>query len=103
MKKDVNFNDFCNSFGESYKNHFTYEGKKALYNYLIEYEESTGTELELDPVAYCCEYTEYENLEELQKDYTNIKSLEELQDRTQFIPIYDIKGNEAKNFIIQQF
>jgi len=53
MKQDINFNDFCNSFSDSYKNNFSYEGKKALYNYLIQYEEDTGEELELAIDGVC--------------------------------------------------
>lgn len=103
MKSTVNFSQFIDSFSESYKNNFTYEGKLALFNYLQEYEEDTDTEIELDPVALCCEYTEYENLKELQEDYPNIESIEELQDNTQFIPIYSIDGNESGSFIIQSY
>jgi len=56
--------------------------------------------MELDPVAFCCEYTEYENFKELQKDH-NVETIEELQDNTQFIPIYNIDGMESEKFIIQ--
>lgn len=38
---------------------FSFKGKKALFDYLEQYEEGTGQEIELDIVALCCEYTEY--------------------------------------------
>lgn len=61
MKKTINFNDFVDSFSEDRKNQFSYEGKKALFEYLEQYEEDTGEEIELDTIALCCEYTEYDN------------------------------------------
>jgi hypothetical protein len=89
MIKTISRYDFEDSFNESdtYKNNFSYEGKKALYEYLTEYEESTGEQIELDIVALCCDYTEYENIEAVKENYTNIKNLEDLQDYTQGIAI----------------
>jgi len=98
MKKDVNFDTFSDSFGESYKNNFSYEGKKALYDYLINYEEETETELELDPIAYCCDFSEYENLKELKGEYDSIKDMKDLEENTTVILIPD-----SDRFIIQQF
>lgn len=103
MEKFVNFYTFCDSFGESHKNNFSYEGKQALYDYLLEYEEETGTELELDPIAYCCEYTEYKDLKELQADYQDIETMEELGEKTIVIPVNNINGEKTDAFIIQQF
>lgn len=40
------------------KDQFSHEALGLLFNYLEEYEESTGEEIELDVVALCCEYTE---------------------------------------------
>ena len=57
-----------------------------------------GTEIELDPVALCCEYTEYDNLAELQKNYDKIKSIDDLKDNTQVIEIED-----RESFIIQNY
>ena len=61
MIKTVSFYDFCDSFSEDRKATFSYEGKRALFDYLEEYEEETGEKIELDIVALCCEYTEYES------------------------------------------
>ena len=102
MKQSITFSQFCDSFSNSYKNKFSYEGKRALFDYLESYEDETGEEIELDPVALCCEYSEYENFEELQKNY-DVESIEELQDKTQFIPIYNNDGTESEKFIIQDY
>ena len=101
MKQTINFSQFCDSFSDTYKNNFSYEGKRALFDYLESLEEDTGNQIELDPIALCCEYAEYESLGDIQKEYSNIvdqiESLDDLRDRTQAI--------ECSNghIIIQQF
>ena len=69
MKKTINFNEFCDEFSEDRKNQFSYEGKKALFEYLEQYEEDTGEEIELDIIALCCEFTEYESALECARNY----------------------------------
>lgn len=105
MIETINFDRFNSWFlnSDTYKNKFSYEARKALYDYLLEYEDSTGEQLEFDPIALCCDYTEYKNLAELQTNYSNINSMEELQDRTIVIPIYNNDGSESERFIIQNF
>ena len=56
---------------DTYKNNFTYEGKRALFDYLENLEEDTGTEIELDTIALCCEYSEYSNLKEIIEKISN--------------------------------
>src|ERR1035437_7223054 len=87
MITTVMFGDFCDSFSDSYKNNFSYEGKRALFDYLENYEEETGTQIELDTIALCCEYTEYDNLEELQANYSDIESMDDLENNTTVIRI----------------
>ena len=70
MKQNINFNQFVDSFSESYKNNFSYEGKRALFDYLEQYEEDSDTEIECDIIALCCKYTEYEGVEEYINYYT---------------------------------
>ena len=98
MKTTVNEWDFIESFKQSGRqDNFSYEGLKALYNYFVEYEDSCGCEIELDVVAICCEFTEYENLEELQGNYSDIESIQDLENHTSVIMI------DNDNFIIQDF
>ena len=99
MKQTVGLYDFRRAFQDygRYK-HFSYEGYEALFDWLEEYDECSDTETELDVIALCCDYTEYENLEELQDNYNDIKSMDDLQDNT--IVIY--VGNDD-GFIIQNF
>ena len=69
MIRIVNFSSFCDSFSGSYEKNFSYEGKRALFDYLEEYEESTGESVELDPIALCCEYSEYASADEAASNY----------------------------------
>ena len=71
MKQLVNFNTFCDSFTGSYANKFSYDAKRALFDYLEDYETETGTEIELDPIALACDYTEYKDLAELNAENTS--------------------------------
>jgi len=59
MKQSIGFIEFCNAF-DAYgrSEQFSYEAQRALFDYLEDYEESTGEELELDVIALCCDYSE---------------------------------------------
>lgn len=101
MKQTVNFYAFERAFKESGRgNQFSYEGKQALFDYLEDYGEETGQEVELDVIALCCEFTEYENLGEFQKEYDAEKyeTIDDIEDYTFVIRIPDSDG-----FIIQSF
>tara|TARA_R110002012_G_scaffold272995_1_gene458805 strand:- start:47 stop:334 length:288 start_codon:yes stop_codon:yes gene_type:complete len=72
---------------EMIKHGFSYEGTKALFEHLEQYEEDTDHELEFDPIAFRCDFDEYENLKEVQENYTDIKDLEDLKNHTTVIEI----------------
>lgn len=97
MKKTISQREFIDAFETMDRaNNFSYEGRKALFDYLERLEEDTGTEMELDVIAICCDFTEYENFEELQNDY-NVEDMEELEQNTIVIHIDD------ESFIIQNY
>ena len=85
MKTTVNIYQFRNEFEQTRPNNFSYDGLTALFDYLEEYEESCGTDVELDVIALCCEFTEYVDLAEIQQNYTDIESMEDLNDHTMVI------------------
>lgn len=59
MYIEVNFSMFRNAFAEmGRENNFSYNGLAALFEYLEAYE------LEVDVIALCCEFTEYETARE---------------------------------------
>jgi len=99
MIQTITSSDFTTAFHRMGRgNHFTYGGLIALYDYLEDCEASTGEQIELDVIAICCEYNEYESLAEFQEDYSEeYQSIEEIEQATQVIMIDD------DSFIIQAF
>lgn len=71
MKQTINFYDFQKAFQDLRPNNFSYQGLRALFEYLEELEESTGEEIEFDIIALCCDFTEYESVEEYARDYSD--------------------------------
>jgi len=102
MYKEITSTDFCDWFlnNETYKNNFSFRGLKFLYMHLTNLEEDTGNKIEFDPVAICCEYSEYDNLQSVIENYnsTDIQTMEDLKDHTQVIEI-----NNSDRIIIQDF
>ena len=96
MKKSVSITDFMDAFEKMRPANFTYEGLECLYNYLTDYEQDTNTEIELDVIALCCDYSEWDNLEEYKKSYSSINSIKDIKDATTFIPIF-----KSNRFITQ--
>ena len=99
MKQTIDMYQFERAFKNMGRGEqFSYEGLQALYLYLEEYEEDTGEEINLDVIALCCEYAEYDSLEEFQANYgEKYGSIEDISDETALIPVDD------NAFIIQQF
>ena len=103
MYDTVNFNQFNDWFikdNSNYKNNFSYEGRKALFDYLEELEDDTGEKIKFDPIALCCEYSEYENIQEFWNDYDkeDYPTIDKIEDNTAVIKIQD-----SNKFIIQSF
>ena len=77
---------------------FSYEGSKALFEYFEQYEQDTDHELEFDPIAFRCDFDEYDSLKKVQENYQDIKSLDDLREHTTVIEIPD-----TKRLIIQAY
>ena len=59
MKTTVNWYDFRDSFTKANRtDQFSYEALHMIWEYLEEYENNTGIELELDVIAICCDFSE---------------------------------------------
>jgi hypothetical protein len=56
---------------------WSYNGSLALAEYLEEYEDSTGDEMELDTCAIRCDFSEHSNLQEWAHQYFS-NALEEM-------------------------
>ena len=93
----TNFIDWFRK-SELRKDQFTYGALDSLFDYFEQLEEDTGEKVSFDPIAICCEFTEYENIEEFNKDYTPVKSIDVIRELTTVIKIPNTKG-----FIIKQY
>ncbi len=69
MKQSINFCQFVDAFNAIRPNNFTYDGLRALYDHIEDWENDTGDELELDVIAFCCEFSEYDSIETLADDW----------------------------------
>ena len=99
MKKSISKSEFMDEFRNyGREDNFSYDGLSALYDYFEDLAEDCGIEVELDVIAICCEYSEYEDLEEFQANYgDDYESLEDIENNTMVIRIND------DSFIIQDF
>tara|TARA_R100000700_G_scaffold41068_2_gene59438 strand:- start:1857 stop:2162 length:306 start_codon:yes stop_codon:yes gene_type:complete len=68
---------------------FSRLGRFALYEYLTDLEDDCGIEIELDVIAICCDFTEFENLEEFQESYGDWETIEDIETQTTVIAGYD--------------
>tara|TARA_R110000744_G_scaffold194061_2_gene312841 strand:- start:542 stop:835 length:294 start_codon:yes stop_codon:yes gene_type:complete len=97
MISTLNLYDFRRGFETRERTNFSYDGLEALFNYLEEIEQDCDTFIEYDPIAFCCEYMEWEDFAEFQGQYPDIENKEEIQEQAQFIDI------DGESFITNQF
>jgi hypothetical protein len=64
MKTTVYFAEFRDHFHEMRPDNFSYDALRILFDYLEEFEESTGKDVEFDVIAICCDFSEdsYESI-----------------------------------------
>tara|TARA_R110000822_G_scaffold4749_3_gene20401 strand:+ start:706 stop:1020 length:315 start_codon:yes stop_codon:yes gene_type:complete len=86
MKQSISRHDFANLF-EQYnrKENFTYNARLALFDYLEELEEGTGSEMECDIIGLCCEYSEYPSAAEAEKEYAGADDLDSEEEAAAFL------------------
>jgi len=82
MKQEITESQFVNEIVNDEHNNMSYEGARALYEYLEEMEEITFNRTEIR-----CQYSEYENIEEIKENYDDIRTLTDLKDRTIVIEV----------------
>jgi hypothetical protein len=99
MKNTIDTYYFRNWFLNSqYKNNFSIEGLSSLYDYLTDLEDDQGTEFNFDPVAFACEYSEFENLQEIIENYNSIDNIQDLENNTSIIPVVGTERLIIQNF-----
>jgi len=105
MKTIVSEFQFIDSFRAcGRESQFTVPARRALFEYFERMEEDSDTELELDPVAVCCEWAEYPSALKAANDYgfkgnesdTEEAALDWLHEQTQVVSF-------DGGLVIQQF
>jgi hypothetical protein len=84
---------------------FSYHALRALFDHLERVEEDTDTEIELDPIALCCEWAEYATALDAAKDYGYLEGvdskdedpIEWLTNRTDCVRVWE-DGVIIRNF-----
>ena len=79
MKITLNKKNFIEQVRQHYRwKQFSYEAWEQIF----EWEDEMGSDVEYDPVAFCCTYAEYESFEKLKNDYNNIETFDDLEGKT---------------------
>ena len=98
MKTTVSSYQFVEAFrAAGRESQFSRPALFALFEYLEDYEDSCGVELELDPVGICCDWSEYPTALDAAKDFgyregvdsKDESPLEWLQNRTDVIQFWE--------------
>jgi len=69
MITTITRHSFIDKFNAIRPANFNYAGLNALYDWFESYEEDTGEQIELDVIAICCDYCQYDSIEEACKAY----------------------------------
>lgn len=87
MIQTVDFWDFKQAFKNmDREENFSPEGLMALFDYLEEYEDETDEQIELDVIALCVEYTEYADMDDFRRNYSeDYDSIDDIENETQVI------------------
>jgi hypothetical protein len=91
MKQTVTEFQFIESFRNAGREtQFSVNARRALFAHFEDFEHDTGTEIELDPIGICCEWTEYPSAISASKEYgqsfeTESEALDWLQEQTQVV------------------
>ena len=93
MKQTIDLYHFRDAIQFMRPNNFSYDGLRVLFEHLEELENCSGEEIELDVIAICCEYTEA-NISEALERY-DLKSLDELEDNTMVLYVDELSNYQS--------
>ena len=102
LKTNINEYEFRDMFRAIRPDNFSYSGLGALFGYLEELSEDIGEDIEMDVIAICCDYSEYESLLDFNQEYYELCEL---------IPVIEfygfnsktLKTNEQPSLIVEGF
>jgi hypothetical protein len=80
---------------ENKNGNFTYQGLRALFQYL---EDTTEEEnpLKLDVISLCCDFSEYENVEEFLNNYRSYTTFESFKEQNELSKDYEEEDEYLK-------
>jgi len=70
--KKVNFKDFVDCFNQHNINKFSSEAYKKMFDYYEEKSKRVGKHVRLDVITICCQWSEYDNYQQVIQD-NNLK------------------------------
>lgn len=79
---------------------FGIDGWLALFQYMEGFSEDIGEDIELDIVAWCCDFTRFEDIADYNSQYgTEYESADEIEEVVTFIPDPDNTMEDGPAFI----
>ena len=84
----------------NWQDQFSYEALGALDDYLTDLDEQCDLSIELDVIALCCEYSEYDNYYDAVMAYSNDR-WHKLEDHTTVIYTGEYASNSS--VIVQEY
>lgn len=89
MYQTVSQWDFVRAFDNMGRgNNFSQDGRIALFDYLTELESDTGSDIELDVISICSDFSEYPNLDALKEEYSHLLEDEEFEDDDEVLDFF---------------
>ena len=77
MKETVHLSRFIDAFTSLRPKNFTIDALRLMYDSFLDFERETGTEMQLDVIAICCEFDQF-TLKEINSQYhEKFESLDE--------------------------
>jgi len=76
----LDLGDFMCRFEQMERDYFSREGYEFLYDYYDQLSEDTGEPFEMDVIAICGEWSEFDDLDALLSDYPNYEPDEDEDD-----------------------
>jgi len=100
IKKDVTRYDFHEEFKQCGRgDQFSSEGLDLIYDYLNDYALTEDSNIDLDVIAICCDFAEYDSLKDFQCDYGDEYVSMDMIDHNTIL----LQNNNSDTFVIQQF
>lgn len=100
MKQYISKHDFREAFrqSDSRKDQFSYGALGAIFDYYEMLEEDCGMSIELDIIATCCEFTEYDNAIEAASEYFEFEGMSYGEDGEE-LETYEEVEQKAREFL----